>query len=74
MCVSAIVDGDEITSAGKLRQRLGRRNVVIRDGYGAVPFRSCLCPVDVRESARLAGYSAKRDDFGDWVLNRHHGA
>lgn len=54
MCIELEVDGETITNVDALRAKLGACNVVILPGYGNVDG-GCLCPVDLKSTARKSG-------------------
>lgn len=74
MCAELFVDGREVFGMKGLRALVGRRNIVIQDGYAAGTQNShgCLCPVDLEATARKAGYMVVKDERDDpWAISWH---
>lgn len=76
MCAEAWIDGTRITTQGDLIRAVGgKRNVVLIDVAGRSTLSnkyadSCLCGVNLKATAKKAGFTIERDDAWDWVLHR----
>lgn len=71
MCLSIVLDGKRIQSAGELRDAIGREPVWDSDDMwpGCHPKDDeCLCALDLRATARLIGRIAISDDAAEWHL------
>jgi hypothetical protein len=58
------VDGKQASNQGELKKILGGE-IVADKGYGedALNDDMCLCPVDFKETAKLYGYTASKNDL-----------
>jgi len=76
MCRSAWVNGRECTSQGELSRALKLKRLPFTANTRAKPRKNtCLCPVDIKRAAKLAGYqieelaeSDERGFVGDFIF------
>lgn len=66
MCSSMEVDGSYLDTIGDLVRKIGKRNVVLSDGYDHVRVHkyanTCLCPVDKEATAKKIGCAVSEWD------------
>lgn len=72
MCVSVYYGRKRLETVGQFRAALNakRPDLVVDEHYDHIPQQDkiCLCPVDVVASAKKFGFTATRDDDGDYTL------
>lgn len=74
MCVTVVYEGVDIDTMPQARRVLGDANMVVCEGYSLDAYTgdSCLCPLDIYETAKSLDCVAERseDDAMRFIFRR----